>query len=111
MTLELHGSPRTAARQLIELLTRDNILNEDGSLNQDTVQRACRYAGGEQCIGQRTLDEWAAPPGQLYVDGNKDFHEKMQALSVVQDNKGSSESHAPDDKKHKEGSGANNKYS
>ena len=69
MTLELHGSPRTAARQLIELLTRDNILNEDGSLNQRTVQSACRYAGGEQCIGQRTLDEWAAPPGQLYVDG------------------------------------------
>ena len=40
----LNGSPRTAARQLIELLTRDNILDEDGNVRPDTVEAACRYA-------------------------------------------------------------------
>ena len=39
----LNGSPRTAARQLVELLTRDGILDEDGNVNPDTVQAACRY--------------------------------------------------------------------
>ena len=39
----LNGSPRTAARQLIELLTRDNILDEDGNVRPDTVQAACQY--------------------------------------------------------------------
>ena len=39
----LNGSPRTAARQLIELLTRDNILDEDGNVNPNTVQAACQY--------------------------------------------------------------------
>ena len=41
--LVLNGSPRTAARQLIELLTRDNILDEEGNVNPDTVQAACQY--------------------------------------------------------------------
>ena len=41
--LVLNGSPRTAARQLIELLTRDNILDEDGNVNPNTVQAACQY--------------------------------------------------------------------
>ena len=64
--IRISGSPRTAARQLIELLTRDNILDEDGNLNEATVEAACRYVGG-----QRTLDEWAEPPltvptGELY---------------------------------------------
>ena len=64
----ISGSPRTAARQLVELLTRDNVLDEDGNVNEATVEAACRYAGG-----QRTLDEWAAerppltvPTGELY---------------------------------------------
>ena len=52
--IRISGSPRTAARQLIELLTRDNIVDEDGNLNEATVEAACRYAGG-----QRTLDYWA----------------------------------------------------
>ena len=54
--IRISGSPRTAARQLIELLTRDNILDEDGNVNEATVEAACRYAGGP-----RTLDEWAEP--------------------------------------------------
>ena len=40
----LNGSPRTAARQLIELLTRDGILDEDGNLRPEEVEAACRYA-------------------------------------------------------------------
>ena len=40
----LNGSPRTAARQLIELLTRDGILDEDGNVRPDEVDAACRYA-------------------------------------------------------------------
>ena len=40
----LNGSPRTAARQLMELLTRDNILDEDGNVNPNTVRDACQYA-------------------------------------------------------------------
>ena len=63
--IRISGSPRTAARQLIELLTRDNIVDEDGNLNEATVEAACRYVGG-----QRTLDEWAdtltVPTGDLY---------------------------------------------
>ena len=51
--IRISGSPRTAARQLVELLTRDNILDEDGNVNLTTVESACRYAGG-----QRTLDEY-----------------------------------------------------
>ena len=39
----LNGSPRTAARQLMELLTRDNILDEDGNVRPDTVSAACQY--------------------------------------------------------------------
>ena len=39
----LNGSPRTAARQLIELLTRDGILDEDGNVRPDEVEAACRY--------------------------------------------------------------------
>ena len=60
----ISGSPRTAARQLVELLTRDNILDENGNVNEATVEAACRYAGG-----QRTLDEWAeltVPTGEFY---------------------------------------------
>ena len=53
----ISGSPRTAARQFVELLTRDNILDEDGNVNLTTVEAACVYAGG-----QRTLEEWAEPP-------------------------------------------------
>ena len=41
--LVLNGSPRTAARQLVELLSRDNILDEDGNVNPNTVQAACQY--------------------------------------------------------------------
>ena len=40
----LNGSPRTAARQLVELLTRDGILDEDGNLRSEEVEAACRYA-------------------------------------------------------------------
>ena len=40
----LNGSPRTAARQLIELLTRDGILDEDGNVRPEEVEAACRYA-------------------------------------------------------------------
>ena len=40
----LNGSPRTAARQLVELLTRDGILDEDGNLRSEEVAAACRYA-------------------------------------------------------------------
>ena len=66
--IRISGSPRTAARQLIELLTRDNILDEDGNVNEATVEAACRYAGGP-----RTLDEWAdapltIPTGELYQE-------------------------------------------
>jgi len=46
----LSGSPRTAARQFIELLTRDNILDEDGNVNTTTVEAACHYAGGQRCL-------------------------------------------------------------
>ena len=68
MAIRISGSPRTAARQLVELLTRDNILDEDGNVNEATVEAACRYVGG-----QRTLDEWAEPPltvptGELYQE-------------------------------------------
>ena len=65
--IRISGSPRTAARQLVELLTRDNIVDEDGNLNEATVEAACRYAGG-----QRTLDEYVedhpltVPRGELY---------------------------------------------
>ena len=58
--IRISGSPRTAARQLIELLTRDNIVDEDGNLNEATVEAACRYVGG-----QRTLDDWAEPEQTL----------------------------------------------
>ena len=40
----LNGSPRTAARQLVELLTRDGILDEDGNLRPEEVEAACQYA-------------------------------------------------------------------
>ena len=40
----LNGSPRTAARQLVELLTRDGILDEDGNVRSEEVEAACRYA-------------------------------------------------------------------
>ena len=41
--LRLNGSPRTAARQLVELLTRDNVFDEDGNLNPAAVRAANRY--------------------------------------------------------------------
>ena len=56
----LSGSPRTAARQLVELLTRDNILDEDGNVNESTVDAACCYAGGPRGV-QYDL-EWSPPP-------------------------------------------------
>ena len=63
--IRISGSPRTAARQLVELLTRDNIVDEDGNLNEATVEAACRYAGG-----QRTLDEYQEATGETgFVDG------------------------------------------
>ena len=63
--IRISGSPRTAARQLIELLTRDNIVDEDGNLNEATVEAACRYVGG-----QRTLDEYQEATGETgFVDG------------------------------------------
>ena len=61
----LPGSPRTAARQLVELLTRDNILDEHGNVNPATVEAACRYAGGNRC-----LDEWAEPRSPAATDGS-----------------------------------------
>ena len=61
----ISGSPRTAARQLVELLTRDNILDEDGNVNEATVEAACRYAGG-----QRTLDEGAEPRSPVATAGS-----------------------------------------
>ena len=61
----ISGSPRTAARQVVELLTRDNILDEDGNVNEATVEAACRYAGG-----QRTLDEWAEPRSPVATAGS-----------------------------------------
>ena len=61
----LSGSPRTAARQLVELLTRDNILDEHGNVNPATVEAACRYAGGNRC-----LDEWAEPRSPAATDGS-----------------------------------------
>ena len=51
--LILNGSPRTAARQLMELLTRDNILDEDGNINPNTVSAACQYVQQEP----QTMDE------------------------------------------------------
>ena len=63
--IRISGSPRTAARQLVELLTRDNIVDEDGNLNEATVEAACRYADG-----QRTLDEYQEATGETgFVDG------------------------------------------
>ena len=62
---QISGSPRTAARQLVELLTRDNILDEDGNVNLTTVESACRYAGG-----QRSLEEWAEPRSPAATDGS-----------------------------------------
>ena len=63
--IRISGSPRTAARQLVELLTRDNIVDEDGNLNEATVEAACRYAGGP-----RTLDEYQEATGETgFVDG------------------------------------------
>ena len=53
----LNGSPRTAARQLIELLTRDNILDEDGNVRSDTVQAACQYVWQDVRV----------PEGELYT--------------------------------------------
>ena len=61
----LSGSPRTAARQLVELLTRDNILDEHGNINPATVEAACRYAGGNRC-----LDEWAEPRSPAATAGS-----------------------------------------
>ena len=63
--IRISGSPRTAARQLVELLTRDNIVDEDGNLNEATVEAACRYAGGP-----RTLDEWAEPRSPVATAGS-----------------------------------------
>ena len=63
--IRISGSPRTAARQLVELLTRDNIVDEDGNLNEATVEAACRYVGG-----QRTLDEWAEPRSPVATAGS-----------------------------------------
>ena len=63
--IRISGSPRTAARQLVELLTRDNILDEDGNVNEATVEAACRYAGGP-----RTLDEWAEPRSPVATAGS-----------------------------------------
>ena len=73
--LQISGSPRTAARQFVELLTRDNILDEDGNVNESTVEAACRYAGGPR--GMQYDLEWTPPQthdeacgqGNLYVDG------------------------------------------
>ena len=63
--IRISGSPRTAARQLVELLTRDNIVDEDGNLNEATVEAACRYAGGP-----RTLDEYQEATSETgFVDG------------------------------------------
>ena len=59
VSLQLNGSPRTAARQLVELLTRDNILDEDGNVNQATVEAANNYARAPR---QQTLDDFAIPP-------------------------------------------------
>ena len=63
--IRISGSPRTAARQLVELLTRDNIVDEDGNLNEATVEAACRYAGG-----QRTIDEFVEPRSPAATDGS-----------------------------------------
>ena len=63
--IRISGSPRTAARQLVELLTRDNILDEDGNVNLSTVESACRYAGG-----QRSLEEWAEPRSPVATAGS-----------------------------------------
>ena len=63
--IRISGSPRTAARQLIELLTRDNILDEHGNVNEATVEAACRYTGGP-----RTLDEWAEPRSPVATAGS-----------------------------------------
>ena len=57
----LNGSPRTAARQLIELLTRDNILDEDGNVNPNTVQAACQYTW------QDAMPDVRVPEGELYT--------------------------------------------
>ena len=60
----LNGSPRTAARQLVEILTRDNILDEDGNVRQDAVQ-----AGNFGAI--RTFGEYAT------VDQQKRFMDPL----------------------------------
>ena len=59
-SLHLNGSPRTAARQLVELLTRDNILDEAGNVNQATVEAANNYARAPR---QQTLEEYAVEVG------------------------------------------------
>ena len=41
--IQMNGSPRTAARQLVELLTRDGVFDEDGNVRPDEVEAACRY--------------------------------------------------------------------
>ena len=76
--IRISGSPRTAARQLVELLTRDNILDEDGNVNEATVEAACRYAGG-----QRTLDEWAEPrsPGATAGSSPSSKNETPEPIS------------------------------
>ena len=74
---QISGSPRTAARQLVELLTRDNILDEDGNVNLSTVESACRYAGG-----QRSLEEWAEPRSPAATDGSTPTRKKEIPESI-----------------------------
>ena len=75
VSLQLNGSPRTAARQLVELLTRDNILDEDGNVNLATVESACHYAGGE-----RTLEE--EPRSPAATDGSTPTRKKEIPESI-----------------------------
>ena len=74
---QISGSPRTAARQLVELLTRDNILDEDGNVNLTTVESACRYAGG-----QRSLEEWAEPRSPAATDGSTPTRKNQTPESI-----------------------------
>ena len=88
----LSGSPRTAARQFIELLTRDNILDEDGNINPATVEAACRYAGGQRC-----LDKWAESPKSHAATANSTPSSKSETPEAISEQCTQEESAPPAD--------------
>ena len=54
---QLNGSPTTAARQLVEFLTRDGILDENGNVVAAQMEAACRYVRPEPVVRPPTVRE------------------------------------------------------